>query len=340
MNVLLLGGTGNISRAIANRLLEQNHEVTIFNRGSRRLDFNGEVRSIVGDKKDRSRFEEQMNLESFDAVIDMISFNAEDAASTVQAFAGRTGHLVMCSSSAAYKRPTLTTPIREDEELLMDDPEHPYSYGYHKADMERYLGTVSTDKLPITIIRPSLTYGIGGANIGVLRQNYNIVDRIRKGKPLLMFGDGTTPWNFTFSPDLAKGFVGVLGKPEAYGQAYHVTSEELHIWEDLYLTFGKIVGKEPQIVHISSDLLKTADPQLNTHLYYEKSYAGLYDNSKIRNILPDFRADISLHDGLAMMVEWFKREGSIVDAEKDKLEDRFVELHQTWSRQIADMSAK
>ncbi|WP_187274373.1 SDR family oxidoreductase [Paenibacillus sp. N3.4] len=339
MKVLVLGGTGNISRAIVARLLDQSHEVSIFNRGSRKLNFSDDVRSIVGDKKDKERFEAQMREESFDAVIDMISFNAEEAESTVRAFGGRTGHIVMCSSSSVYNRPAQTLPIREDEEELFNDPGHPYAY--HKADMERYLrGVYERDKLPVTIIRPSLTYGPGGYNIGVLRQNMNIVERIRSGKPLVMFGDGTTPWSFTFASDLAKGFVGVLGNPATFGEAYHVTSEEPHIWEDLYSTFGEVLGKEPHIVHISSDLLMTAAPKLCSHLFYEKTYAGLYDNAKIKSVVPDYHSEVSLHAGIKMMIEWYEREGCLVDLEKDAFEDQLVQFHQSWSRQIANIYMK
>jgi nucleoside-diphosphate-sugar epimerase len=340
VKVLVLGGTGNISRAIVARLLEEGHEPTIYNRGSKQLEFAAQVRTIVGDRRDEERFAAQMRHESFDAVIDMISFRAADAASTLRVFGGgRTGHIVMCSSSSVYKRPTRTLPIREDDEALFDDPSHPYAY--HKAELERYVRRAyETENAPVTIIRPSLTYGPGGYNIGVLRQNVNIVARIRSGKPLVMFGDGTTPWSFTFAPDLAKAFVGVLGKPAAFGEAYHVTSEELHIWEDLYTTFGRIVGMEPRIVHLSSDLLMTAAPQLCSHLYYEKTYAGLYDNAKIRSVVPGYKADISLHDGIATMMDWYEREGCQVDAEKDELEDKLAAFHQEWSGQIANLYAK
>ena len=237
-----------------------------------------------------------MRRESFDAVIDMICFNEADARSTIAAFRGRTDQIVVCSSVAAYRRPYRSVPTVESAESLYDDPT--FAYAYHKAQAERFLDeVVRSQQLPITIIRPSLTYGVGAANVGVLRQNYGIVDRIRKGKPLVMFGDGSTPWSFTFAPDLAKAFVGVLGNPPTYGQAYHACSEERCRWEDLYLEFGKVLGIEPQIVHIPSELLRVADPELFSHLYFEKTFVGLFDNSKIRSVVPDFVCDISLHDG-------------------------------------------
>lgn len=333
MNVLVLGGTGVISRAIVNRLLENKHAVTVFNRGIRALSFSEPVRQITGDREDRVDFESRMRRESFDAVIDMICFNEADARSTIAAFRDCADQIVICSSIAAYRRPYRSVPTVESAEFLYDDPT--FAYAYHKAQAERYLDEViRSQQLPITIIRPSLTYGPGAANVGVLRQNFGIVDRIRKGKSLVMFGDGSTPWSFTFTPDLAKAFVGVLGNSQTHGQAYHACSEQRCRWEDLYLEFGKVLGIEPHIIHIPSELLRVADPDLFSHLYFEKTFVGLFDNSKIRSVLPDFVCDISLNDGVKMMVEWFEQEANQVDPEKDAMEDRLVELYNGWKSQM------
>ncbi len=339
MKILILGGTGVISREIVAQLLADHHEVVLFNRGQKQLPFADAVSQITGDRRKYEQFENTMQQETFDVVIDMICFNAEDAQSTLRAFKNNTGHLIMCSSIAAYKRPYKVVPITEDSIELFDDPG--FSYAFQKAEMERYLQSeIEKDQLPITIIRPSLTFGPGSANIGVLRQNYGIVDRIRKGKPLVMFGDGTTPWSFTFTPDLAKGFIGVMGKKQTYGKAYHVTNEELHLWEDLYLEVGKIVGKEPRIVHIPSELLYKAAPNLCGHLYFEKTYPGLFDNTKFKTDVPEFEATINLNQGLQMVVDWFEKEARTVDPEKDALEDQLVKLHGEWAEQIANLYTK
>ena len=210
MKVLILGGTGVISRAIVEGLLNANHEVALFNRGNNPLSFKGEIQQITGDRLDREAFKRKFKKEKFDAVIDMLCFNEADARSTIETFGNNTNQIVICSSIAAYKRPYKTVPTVESEEELHDDPV--FSYAFQKAEVERYLNNViRKDNLPVTIIRPSLTYGSGAVNIGVLRQNYGVVDRIRKGKPLVMFGDGSTSWCWTFAPDLAKAFIGVLG---------------------------------------------------------------------------------------------------------------------------------
>ena len=336
MRVLVLGGTGVISRAIVNQLLTANHDVTIFNRGNKKLPFVDRVELIKGDRLNRDEFEASMQKRKFDAVIDMICFNAADARSTVAAFRDNVGQMIICSSIAAYKRPYKSVPTVESAEELFDDPV--FSYAFDKAEVERYLNSVIQDEsLPITIIRPSLTFGPGAVNIGVLRQNFGIVDRIRKDKPLVMFGDGSTSFSFTFVDDLAKGFSGVLGNKETFGQAYHITSEERTIWEDLYLEIGKIVNKEPRIVHIPAELLYKAAPNLCGHLFFEKTYAGLFDNSKIRSVLPDYKAELTLNEGMRIIVDWWEREANVIDPEKEVLEDKLVGMYNNWADQIKDL---
>ncbi|GIX48495.1 MAG: hypothetical protein KatS3mg131_2706 [Candidatus Tectimicrobiota bacterium] len=339
MRVLVLGGTGVISRAIVEQLLAAHHEVVLFNRGTRRLAFAGEVAQLTGDRRHREAFEQEMRRHRFDAVIDMICYDAADARSTLAAFRDTTGHLLVCSSVAAYKRPYKTVPTLEDAEVLWDDPA--FGYGFHKAEAERVLWhAIASEQLPVTIFRPSLTFGPGATNVGVLRQNYGIVTRIRQGKPLVMFGDGSTYFSFTFAPDVARGVVGLLGKPETFGQAYHICSEARTTWEDFYLTWGAILGKTPHLVHLPAELLYRAAPNLCAHLYFEKTYGGLFDNSKIRGVLPHFQATISLRAGLETLLAWFEREASTVDAEKDALEDRLVEAYQALAAQLTNLYLK
>jgi len=336
MKTLILGGTGVISRNIVDELLKKNHEVTVYNRGTRSLPFPKDVQTLVGDRSDRSRFEDEMRRHTFDVVIDMICFNEADARSTVRAFRGNTGQIMVTSSVAAYKRPYRTVPTIESAESLWDDPAFPYAF--HKAEMERALQeSIVSEQVPITIVRPSLTFGPGAANVGILRQNYGIVDRIVKGKPLVMFGDGSTSWSFTFTPDLSRGFAALAGNPKAIGEAFHVTSDFRNVWEDLYRAFGRIVGIEPKIVHIPSEVLFKAAPSLCNHLYYEKTYAGLFDNSKIKSITPEYQATITLDEGVRMLYDWFVTEAKTVDPAKDALEDRLVSAYQAFVDSVANI---
>ena len=281
---------------------------------------------VQGDKRDRSWFFAQMQQRKFDAVIDMISYTIEDAQLTLDAFGDRVMQYVFCSTAAAYQRPFQTLPVREDSEFLLD--QQSFLYGYQKAQMERYLMTEHVKRrLAITILRPSLTYGIGCANVGVLRQNYGIVDRIRQGKPLIMFGDGWTPWQFTFAKDLDKAFVGALGNEKTYGQAYHATNSDLHYWRDLYLEFGKILGKQPHILCLPTEMLQLVTPTLFDHLHDEKQYPSVFDNTKIKRDIKEFQPEISLHDGLVQLLRWYEEEQHVIDLAKEALEDQLVQWH-------------
>jgi len=334
MKVLVIGGTGVISRAVVDKLLNHNHEVSIFNRGNNPLNFNNKVEQIIGDRKNQQAFKAIFSSRKFDVVMDMISFNESDAKLTIETFKNNVNQFIFTSSTAAYRKPFNHFPVVEESEILTTDKR--FMYGFLKAEMERYLNQeIKINHLNVTIIRPSLTYGIGSQNIGILRQNYGIIDRIKKGKPLVMFGDGSTPWSFTFSPDLAKGYVGLVGNEKSYGEAYHITNEDHHIWEDLYLEFGKIIGVEPKIVHIPSELLIKADQNMFSHLYYEKTYGGIFDNSKIKRVVPNFKASISLNEGLTSIANWFENEANNVDQEKDQFEDKLVELFNQWSNDLS-----
>jgi nucleoside-diphosphate-sugar epimerase len=283
--------------------------------------------------------EKALGKETFDAVIDMICFNRKDAEETLRVFRGRTSQLVITSSVAAYRRPYHSLPIREDCEELFSDSS--FGYAFHKAELERFVWDFTgREKVPVTIIRPSLTFGIGAANIGVLRQNYGIIDRMRKGKALVMFGDGTTPWSFTFVEDLAKAYACVLGNPRTYGQAFHATSDELCCWEDLYLELGRIAGIQPKIVHIPSGILMKAAPNLCAHLYYEKTYPGIFDNTKIRSACPAFKTTVPLHEGCASIFAWWEKEASAPDPEKDKLEDELVSAYEKFAASVSGLYTK
>ena len=320
MRLLILGGTGVISSAIVRQGLAQGHDITIVNRGSRVSPFAGQVAHIQADRKDAVSFAAKMDKVQADVVIDMISFNPDDARQTLEVFQGKTGQFIFTSSSAAYQRPCRSIPIREDSEELTTSKDFPY--GFYKAEMERYLQKkMEPGKTPITIIRPSLTFGIGAANIGVLRQNYNIVCRMKQHLPLVMIGEGTIPWSFTFSDDLAKGFLLCCQNPKAYNQAFHITNTQLTLWEDLYRTIGDIIGEKPEFLYIPSQALYQADPDLFAHFWFEKRYPAVFSNDKIREAAPGYAPTVSLKDGLTAVIQWWESGAGSIDQQKWNLED-------------------
>ncbi len=338
MNVLVLGGTGLISRAIVDAHLAKGDSVAVLNRGSRNPVRPGEVEQLTADRNDEAALKALLSNRTFDAVIDMICFNAKDAEQTLKIFAPLTGHLIVCSSVAAYQRPYVTVPTLEDEEILTSDPVFPYSF--EKAEMERYLVPEAKSRgINLTIVRPSLTFGEGAVNVGTLRQNYNLVNRIKLGKPVLLFGDGHHSWSFSFAPDVGRWISALAGNPAAYGQAFHVCSEERTIWRDLYLEIGSIVGKEPVFEAITPSALYYAYPDLCAHLYFEKSYAGYFDNSRRINLGgAAASSSMGLRKGMELVVESWEKAGADVGPEKDLLEDKLTFAAREFRQQLKNES--
>ena len=322
-SALILGGTGVISRALVTELLNQNVRVTVVNRGTRPGVVPRSVETIEADRHNVEELDRRLGVRHFDAVIDMICFGPEEAGETVRLFQGRCDHLLVVSSVAAYKRPYRTVPTQEDAEALCDDPA--YAYGFGKARMEEYLFGQNRSDLPITVVRPSLTFGPGARNVGILRQNRNILTRISAGKPLIMFGDGTGLWAFSFANDVARGIVALLGVPGAFGETFNIASEEPSLWMDLYQELGNLVGQEPILAFVPSANLYRALPEMTGHIYFEKRYPGLFDGSKLRQVAPGFTFETDLAAGLQEVVESWERDGLEVDPELDRLEDRLVE---------------
>jgi nucleoside-diphosphate-sugar epimerase len=326
MNILILGGTGVISTEIVNRLHNLNHHVTVFNRGLRKARYYAEPEVIIGDKQDVESFKGLLRGRRFDAVIDMISYNPEDAALTLDALSESGAHFVFTSTVSVYKRPVRDVPFRETHELFSDGELCPY--GYHKARMEAFLGTRMGDTA-ITIIRPSLTVGRGSKNVGIMRNNYGIIERIKAGKPIVVFGDGVNPWSWTWAGDLAKAYGGVLRRSVCYGQVYHTANDDLRIWDDLYFEFGKLLGIEPRLIHISTEMLMAVSHEVFGHVYQEKMHCGLFSLDKIRRDVPEFVCEYTLDKVVKALAEWYGEEESarIIDKERDLLEDAIVEKY-------------
>ena len=324
MKILVIGGTGVISRELVSQLVSGGMDVTIVNRGQRSVGVPSGVEILHMDRKNTDAFAKLFEKSSYDAVIDMIAFEEEDARQTVNVFRDKTKHILIISSVAAYERPIRAVPTREDQVGLWKT-DNGYTYGYKKAVLERYLNSEIKTGVPITIIRPSLTFGDGARNVGVLRQNMGIIERIRKGKPLIMFGDGVHPWSFTFTPDLARMIIRLIGNKKAIGEDFHLVSQEQSNWLDLYYGFGKLVGTDPQLVHIPTPVLFKQNPDLFGHIYFEKSHSGYFSNEKYLAVTGDASANMKLDDGLAQLKESWERDGLAADPKLDAMEDSMIE---------------
>jgi nucleoside-diphosphate-sugar epimerase len=320
MKVCVVGGTGNISTSIVRVLLEQGHEVVCFNRGLRGTPAEG-TRTIIGDRReDPAGFEQAVRAERFDAAIDMIGFNREHALSSIRAFAG-VKHFVHCSTVCTYGVDYDWLPVTEDHPL------RPVSdYGRNKAEGDAtYMEAFYRDGFPVTIIKPSTTYG---PQLGAWRQlgrEFSWIDRIRKGKPVLVCGDGLAIHQFLHVDDAALGFVHVLGRERCVGQTYNLVNAGFTTWAEHHRTAMAVLGREVDLVGVPlADLVTFEIPCIGTcrDIFAHNVY---YSHERIFRDVPEFRPTVSLEDGLRSVIEAMDGDGRIPDSDELTWEDAIIE---------------
>ncbi len=294
MNVLIIGGTGLISVGIVKHLLARRATVTMYNRGERSTDVPAGVEQIRGDRNDAAAFVAAFAAKRYDAVIDMICFNADQAEATVRAFTGRCEHLLFCSTVCTYG-----TKIGAQVLVEEDFPQEPISgYGRGKVDCERVmLRAHAAGAFKTTILRPSHTYGEGSALIDQLEFDACSWDRIAKGLPALVADDGIGLWQSTHRDDCGKLFAYAAMNPKTYGQAYNATRDEVLTWRDYYREVAKALGTTATLVSLSTDTIVKRDPGRFGLLADITRYHGAYSSAKAKRDVPEFRCTIGLADG-------------------------------------------
>jgi len=326
MRVLIIGGTGNISTAIAAQLIGRGDQVVLYNRGKTRPQFGGEYQVIAGDRTDHARFEAQMQQAGpFDAVIDMIGYEPEDAHSAVRAFRGRVGRFVFCSTVDVYTKVGSGYPLREDAER---SPSPAFPYAYQKAQMERIFEQAQeSGGLSLTIIRPAATYNDSWAPIPLVGKGMLVLHRLRQGLPLIVLGDGSSLWVSCHRDDVARAFVAALDNPAAAGRAYHVAGEEWLTWEEYYRTAARVLGVEPRFLPIPTEQLLRLAPKAAEWCGINFRYHNLFDNAAARADL-GFRYAVTWEEGVRRMVAYHEAQGNIANCPPEPIYDRIVE---TWS---------
>jgi nucleoside-diphosphate-sugar epimerase len=323
MRIVILGGTGNISASIVRLLLTQGHEVVCYNRGQSGVEIPVGAHVIEGDRRDRETFERTMQSQQFDAAIDMISFNREDAASSLRAFQG-VKHFVQCSTVCTYGIDYDWLPVSEDHPIR---PTTDYGKGKAEAD-QLLLEAYYREGFPVTILKPSTTYG---PQSGMLRQvawDFAWIDRILKGKPLLVCGDGKALHSFLHVDDAAKAFAGVLGKAHCIGQTYNVVSRAFTTWEQYHRLAMKVLGRESELVGLSLSTLNAIDANrfsICSEIFAHNVY---YSSEKLYRDVPEFVPTMSLENGMRQVFDVMKRMGRISNSDEETWEDDIIEAQQ------------
>lgn len=324
IKALFIGGTGVISTASSHRAAELGIDLCLLNRGqSDKRPVPEGVEILQADIRDPASARAAIGSRDFDVVADFVAFTPEHVQTDIDLFRGRTGQYVFISSASAYQTPPSRLPIVESTPLR--NPV--WAYSQAKIACEDLLTRAYRDEqFPATIVRPSHTYDRTSVPYDT---GWTMVDRMRRGKEVVVHGDGTSLWVLTHSTDFAKAFVGLLGRPQAIGDSFHITSDEVLTWNQIHEMLAAAAGVEPGIVHVTSDAILAADEQWGHGLLGDKAHSMVFDNSKVRSLVPDYVATIPFSQGAQEIVAWHDEDPSRqqVDEHMDALLDRLVEAY-------------
>jgi nucleoside-diphosphate-sugar epimerase len=300
MKALFIGGTGNISSACSQLALERGVELYLLNRGQSLRPLPEGARVINADIRDPNAVREALGSMRFDVVADFIAFTPQHIETDLQLFRGRTGQYFFISSASAYQTPPATLPVTEA--AILDNPVWQYSRDKAACE-ERLLRAYREEKFPFTVVRPSHTYS---AVYVPVHGNWTTIDRMLRGLPVIVHGDGTSLWTLTHSSDFAKGFVGLMGNSHAIGEVYHITSDEWLTWNQIHEILASAAGVQPELVHVPSDLIAVYDPIWGESLLGDKAHSFILDNSKIKRVVPDFVCTTPFSGGAEEIIAWHR----------------------------------
>jgi nucleoside-diphosphate-sugar epimerase len=332
MKYLIIGGTGLISTPITRFLLEQGENVTIFNRGKTPQRFPTGVKVIIGDRKNFTTFKQQIaDAGSFDFVIDMVCFHPDEAEATVQAFRGKIDQFIFCSTVDVYAKPANRLPYTETEPRLgLTD------YARDKIICEDLFFRAHNDKdFKVTIIRPAATYGEGGTIIHTFGWKTTYLDRVRKGKPIVVPGNGNSLWVMCHVEDVARAHIAACGNPRAYGRAYHVTGEEWLTWNKYHEIIAEALNApKPNLIHIPASTLYRIAPNAAAISMFNFQYNNIFDNSHAHEDL-NFKYTIPFKIGASRTIKWLEMNNRILNCEEDPMDDQIIS---SWERSMNQMA--
>ncbi len=322
MRVLFIGGTGTISSACADLAVRRGIDLTVLNRGSGRRSLPEGVETLTADGRDPAAVRDAVGDRTFDVVVDFVAFTPEHVAADVEQFRGRTGQFVFISSASAYAKPVGHLPITESTPLR-----NPFwQYSRDKIACEELLTREWRENgFPAVLVRPSHTYD---RTMVPLDDGWTAVDRMRRGKPVVVHGDGTSTWVLTHHTDFAQGFVPLLGEPAVTGEAVHITSDEVLTWDGIARRLATAAGVEdPSIVHVPSDVIAREAPDRGPGLLGDKAHSVVFDNTVLKRLVPGFAATTSFAQGAREIVAHHDANPAlqVVDPDVDARQDRLVE---------------
>jgi len=320
MQVLFIGGTGIISSACVALGLEQGLEVSLLCRGKTDRPVPQGATLLRGNIRDPESVRRVLGDRCFDAVVDWVAFTPDHVQLDIELFRGRVAQYVFISSASVYQTPPGRLPVSES--AMTDNPVWDYSRQKIACE-ERVVRAYREEGFPVTIVRPSHTYDERTLPV---HGRWTVIDRMRRGRPVVVHGDGSSLWVLTHHRDFAKGFVPLLGNAAAVGETFHITSDELLTWNQIYTVLGRAAGVEPKLVHVPSTVIAAADSEWGDSLLGDKTHSMIFDNAKIRRFAPSFVATIPFSRGAEELIRWHDADASrrTVDESFDQVNDRLI----------------
>lgn len=335
MKVLFIGGTGQISRAVSQLLVEQGVKLHLLNRGNQNSFAPAGTKIIQGDINDRQATNALLAEEAFDVVVNWIVFSPEEMQRDIEYFTGKTNQYIFISTVATYQRPPVYYLL--DESTPQHNPA--WDYATQKIACEQKLLEAYRDKgFPATIVRPSQTYGEMSIPFAVNSASYpwTLADRILKGKKVIVPGDGTSLWCITHNTDFARGFAGLLGNTQTLGHAFHITSDEVKTWDQYLDEIGAALGVKPKPVHMTSECIARFLPEFEAPLLGDASHSFVLDNRKIKTWVPGYRATKRFEQGIRQSVAFYQThpELQLIDENLDDRMDRAIAAYEAFLASI------
>jgi nucleoside-diphosphate-sugar epimerase len=325
LRVLFIGGTGVISSACSRVAVEHGIDLYVLNRGrSTDRPLPSGVTMLLGDVREPGSVRKEIKELRFDAVVDWVAFTPDHVRTDLELFSGRTGQYVFISSASAYQTPPARMPVTESTPLR--NPFWAYSRGKIACE-DLLVAAYQEQGFPATIVRPSHTYDQTSVPFD---GGWTVLGRMLAGKPVIVPGDGTSLWTLTHHDDFARAFVPLLGHPRTLGEAIHITSDDVLTWNQIAEALAAALGVTARLVHVPSDAIAAADPEWGAGLLGDKAHSMIFDNAKVRSLVPGWRAVIPFERGAREIAEWYRADPArqVTDASLDAVMDK---LAATWS---------
>lgn len=333
MKILFIGGSGVISRAVTQQTLAAGHELWLLNRGQHRP-VDG-ARVLTADMTNVDGVRAALRGHTWDVVVQWIAFKPEDVRRDIELFRGTTRQYFLISSASVYQKPLPHYLITESTPRA--NPH--WEYARLKIACEQELEAAhQATAFPGVIVRPSLTYGDDQIPLvlNAWQKPWTAIDRMRRGAPLIIPGDGTSLWTITHNTDFAAGLIGLFGNPATLGHAFHITSDEALTWNQIFSLTAQAAGvTAPRFVHIPSDFIISCVPAVEGTLLGDKAVSAVFDNSKLKRFVPGFAARTPFATGIRRTLAWFEADPARqqIDAELNARWDKLTAAYEAATAQ-------